>query len=68
MSKKLKLELDALKVHSFTTDRPAEDRGTVHGRVETSCGAVCTCAGCDDTGDGTVISIRPDAFAGIIVQ
>jgi hypothetical protein len=52
--KKLKLEIDALKVDSFTTDKKLEMRGTVHGRDETSCGEICTCAGC---GDDTIIGI-----------
>ena len=45
MTAKLKLEVDALRVESFETDRgDAEPRGTVRGREEPcTCGASCAC-------------------------
>ena len=42
--KKLKLEIDALRVESFDTVKKEDGaRGTVRGHVHSSCGEVCTC-------------------------
>ena len=49
--KKLKLDVEKLNVQSFTTAKPEELRGTVHGRDESSCGEVCTCACGSELGD-----------------
>jgi hypothetical protein len=56
--KKLKLGLDELRVESFTTAKPEEMRGTVNGRIDTSCGERCTCDCPDEntviTGENTI--------------
>ena len=53
--KKLRIQLDDLRVESFTAGMPQEDRGTVNGRVQTSCGERCTC----DCGDENTVITDP---------
>jgi hypothetical protein len=45
------MNLDELRVESFTTAKPEEMRGTVKGRDESSCGEVCTCDCGSEMGD-----------------
>jgi hypothetical protein len=54
--KKLKLEVDALKVDSFSTDGEDGEGGTVRGLSGeagfwSSCGEICTCDSCDGCED-----------------
>ncbi len=39
--KKLKLDIDALSIESFTTARPAEERGTVEANAITQTANTC---------------------------
>jgi hypothetical protein len=39
--KKLQLDLDALSIESFATDRPAEERGTVAANAITQTANTC---------------------------
>ena len=41
--RKLKIQVDDLRVESFTTVKATEARGTVQGREHSSCGEVCSC-------------------------
>lgn len=63
MGKKLKLEVEALRVDSFTVAGKTQARGTVRGHVAagagevadwSSCGEVCTCA-CEDVFTNPVV-------------
>ena len=68
--KKLKLEIDALRVESFdTVKKKAGARGTVRGHLdESSCGEVCTCATCPDENTFVpfVVAADPLFAAGIV--
>lgn len=50
--KKLRLEIDELRVESFATDRPGHEQGTVQAHVGTLVGGSCPVVICrtyDDT-------------------
>jgi hypothetical protein len=50
--KKLRLEIDELRVESFATDHPAHEHGTVQAHVGTLVGGSCPAVICqtyDDT-------------------
>jgi hypothetical protein len=46
MRTKLTLNLEDLSVESFGTTVTHQEKGTVFGEQECTCGATCTCPGC----------------------
>jgi hypothetical protein len=56
MDKKLKVQVDSLKVDSFEVDAARKGEGTVHAHATPAGGACCTL---DGTGCHTVVVTNP---------